>query len=104
MSHFAVYALTRNVGIDIVPLPPLRPDLQSRHSRRDIPLLSPPSEFLISRNSYKPAVLSRRRASRAAPECRARIFWQRYILCPAPGAHVERKITRPRPVLSFISD
>lgn len=25
MSHFAVYALTRNVGIDIVPLPPLRP-------------------------------------------------------------------------------
>lgn len=35
MSHFAVYALTRNVGIDIVPPAPLCTRLQSRHSRRE---------------------------------------------------------------------
>lgn len=45
MSHFAVYALTRNVGIDIVPPAPLAPGLQSRHSRRNIPPSPPPSRI-----------------------------------------------------------
>jgi len=97
MSHFAVYALTRDVGIDIVPPAPppppssLHPGLQSRHSRRDIPLrISDFAKFLQAGR-----VLSRHRVPRAALECQARIFWQRFRRS-ARGAHVERKSVLPR--------
>lgn len=105
MSHFAVYALTRNVGIDIVPPAPLCPDCSPGIPGANIPPLYPPSEFLISRNSYKPAVLSRRRcfASRAGMPS-AYILATVYSLSCSGRAHVERKIARPHPVLSFISD
>lgn len=70
MSHFAVYALTRNVGIDIVPPARLCPRLQSRHSRRDTPLPLPAgrisdfAKFLQAGRCYRAAELQR-----AAPEC-----------------------------------
>lgn len=61
MSHFAVYALTRNVGIDIVPPAPLSPRVHSPGIPGAIFLPLPhPREFLISRNSYEPVALSRR--------------------------------------------
>jgi len=93
MSHFVVYALTRNVGIDIVPPVPLR-RLQSRHSRRDIPLSLSPSEFLISRNSYKPSCY---RAGEPSA-----YYFGNGIFRPAREAHVERKIARPHPVPFYL--
>lgn len=86
MSHFAVYALTRNVGIDIVPPAAAShyPDLQSSvlaHSpTRDIPLYPAlsPSEFLISPNSYRRIIALS--SSRRVEIPRAVLFWRRYNL------------------------
>lgn len=88
MSHFAVYALTRNVGIDIVPPAPSVPGTAVPAFPARIFLSSPPAgrisdfaKFLQAGRVIAPPSY----ASRAGMP-RARIFWQRYILCPAPGA------------------
>lgn len=97
MSHFAVYALTRNVGIDIVP--PVPP------SRGCSPGIPGASSLLLSRISDFAKFL---RAGRViTPPCPASRLGMpsAYILATAyavqhGGAHAERKITR----LLFISD
>lgn len=66
MSHFAVYALTRDVGIDIVPPAPPVPLPPSRDCSPGIPGAIFLSEFLISRNSYKPVVCYRATESSAS--------------------------------------
>lgn len=115
MSHFAVYAPTRNVGIDIVPLLPFLPSASPRRAARDcspgIPgaifLFLPPLAPALSRISDFAKFLQAGRviappsAASTAPECQACIlFWQRYILrSRLRGAHVERDHAS-----SFISD
>lgn len=91
MSHFAVYAPIRNVGIDIVPWLQQRRRRRRRrrqHARRSS--LTRAREFLISQNSYKPATLSRRQFPR-------NLSGMPYISTNVPfrKAHRERKYVRP---------
>lgn len=92
MSHFAVYALTRNVGIDIVPPAPL-----FRGCSPGIPgaiFLSRISDFAKFLRAGRVIAPPSRSPARAAPECQARIFWQRRYTVRRGGAHISDE--RPR--------